>query len=66
MEPRRMTKGELRAAEYRARANEAWASAESAALDQVREQRRHAAAVWTSMADAEDARVKIPHLGMKP
>jgi hypothetical protein len=51
-----MTKGELRAAEYRARADEALASAESATLQHVREQRRHSAAVWTSMAEAEEAR----------
>jgi hypothetical protein len=53
-----MTKGELRAAEYRARAGEAMASVESATLDHVREQRRHAAAVWTSMAEAEEARTE--------
>ncbi len=51
-----MTKGEIRAAEYRARADEAMASMESATLDHVREQRRHSAAVWTSMAEAEEAR----------
>jgi hypothetical protein len=53
-----MTKGELRAAEYRARAGEAMASVESATLEHVREQRRHSAAVWTSMAEAEEARTQ--------
>jgi len=53
-----MTKGELRAAEYRARADEALASVETAKLDHVREQRRHSAAVWTSMAQAEEARTQ--------
>ena len=53
-----MTKGELRAAEYRSRADEALASVESATLENVREQRRHSASVWTSMADAEEARTQ--------
>ncbi len=53
-----MSKGELRAAEYRARADEALASVESATLEHVREQRRHSAAVWRSMADAEEARTQ--------
>lgn len=56
-----MTKGELRAAEYRARADEAMAAAESATLAHVREQRRHSAAVWTSMAEAEEARAQGHH-----
>jgi hypothetical protein len=53
-----MTKLELRALEYRARAREALALAESASLEQVREQRRRAAAIWTEMADAEEARAR--------
>jgi len=51
-----MTKGELRAMEYRAKAQEALASVESAGLERVREQRRRSAAIWSEMADAEDAR----------
>jgi hypothetical protein len=47
-----MTKAE----EYRAREREALAFAEAATLDLVREQRRRAAAIWTAMADAEEAR----------
>jgi hypothetical protein len=47
-----MTKAE----EYRAREREALAFAESTTLDLVREQRRRAAAIWTAMAEAEEAR----------
>ncbi|HEX4742961.1 MAG TPA: hypothetical protein VH353_16655 [Caulobacteraceae bacterium] len=47
-----MTKAE----EYRAREREALAFAEAATLDRVREQRRRAAAIWTAMAEAEEAR----------
>ncbi|HSZ51990.1 MAG TPA: hypothetical protein VK801_10505 [Caulobacteraceae bacterium] len=43
--------------EYRAREREALAFAEETTLDRVREQRRRAAAIWTAMADAEEARV---------
>ena len=57
-----MTKGELRAIEYRARAQEALASVESASLAHVREQRRRSAATWTEMAEAEEARVR----GLRP
>lgn len=51
-----MTKGELRAEEYRARAREALALAEDASLERVREQRQRAAATWAEMAEAEEAR----------
>jgi hypothetical protein len=51
-----MTKGELKAQEYRSRAEDALVSAESASLDLVREQRHRAAAIWFSMAEAEDRR----------
>jgi hypothetical protein len=51
-----MSKGELRAEEYRARAREALASVEAATLEQVREQRRRAAAAWTEMAEAAEPR----------
>lgn len=53
-----MTKGELRAQEYRARARETLASVEAATLQHVREQRRRAAATWTEMAEAEEARAQ--------
>ena len=53
-----MTKGELRAQEYRARARDAWALVEAATLEHVREQRRLAVAAWTEMAEAEEARVQ--------
>ena len=53
-----MTKGELRAQEYRARAHEALAFAEAATLDHVREQRQRSAATWTEMAEAEEARAQ--------
>lgn len=54
-----MTKGELRAQEYRARAREALASVEAATLEHVRELRRRSAATWTEMAEAEEARTQI-------
>jgi hypothetical protein len=50
-------KHQLKAEEYRARAREAFAAAESATLDRVREQRQAAAASWTDLADAEEARL---------
>jgi uncharacterized protein involved in propanediol utilization len=50
-----MTKGEIRAQEYRARAREAWALVEAATLEHVREQRRLSATTWTKMAEAEEA-----------
>jgi hypothetical protein len=53
-----MTKGQLRAEEYRAREREALAFAEAASLENVREQRRRAAAIWTEMAEAEEARAR--------
>lgn len=51
-----MLKHELRAEAYRARARDAFASAEEATLERVREQRRAAAVTWSDLADAEDAR----------
>jgi hypothetical protein len=57
-----MTKGELRAEEYRARAREAQAFADDASLDRVREQRQRAAATWVEMAEAEEAREKSRQL----
>lgn len=53
-----MTKGELRAMEYRARAQEALALSESAGLERVREQRRLSAATWIEMAEAAEARAR--------
>jgi hypothetical protein len=51
-----MNKAEVRAHEYRTRAEEASLSIDDATLDRVREQRRASAATWTAMADAADAR----------
>jgi hypothetical protein len=45
-----------KADEYRARERDALALAEAATLDLVREQRRRAAAIWTSLAEAEELR----------
>lgn len=53
-----MTKGELRAQEYRAKARDAWALVEGATLEHVREQRRLSATAWTEMAEAEEARAQ--------
>ncbi len=53
-----MTKGELKAQEYRTRAEDALASAEATRLARVQEQRRRAAAVWTGMAEAEERRAQ--------
>lgn len=50
-------KHQLKAEEYRARARDAFAAAESTNLDRVREQRQAAAATWADMADAEEARL---------
>jgi hypothetical protein len=50
------TKSGLRAEEYRARAEEASASAAGAMLQNNRERHRQAAAIWTGLADAEEAR----------
>jgi hypothetical protein len=47
---------QLKAEEYRARAREAVAAAESATLDRVRDQRQAAAASWADLADVEEAR----------
>jgi hypothetical protein len=51
-----LRKARLKAEEYRARADEAFAAAESATLDRVRAQRRAAAATWAELAEAEEAR----------
>ena len=53
-----MTKGEIRAQEYRARARDAWDMVEAATLEHVREQRRLSATTWTAMAEAEEARAQ--------
>ena len=53
-----MLKYELKAEEYRARAREAFAAAEGATLERVREQRRAAATTWSELAEAEDARAR--------
>ena len=53
-----MTKGELKAQEYRARAQDAMNSLAAASLEHVREQWRRSAATWTEMAEAEEARAE--------
>lgn len=57
MQPATATKSELRAEEYRARAEEASAAAAGATLQNIRERHRQAAATWTRLADAEKARI---------
>jgi hypothetical protein len=52
-----LRKHQLKAEEYRARANEAFAAAASATLDRVRDQRQAAASSWAGLADAEEARL---------
>lgn len=52
-----LMKHQLKAEEYRARARDAFAAAESTTLDRVREQRQAAAATWADLADAEEARL---------
>jgi hypothetical protein len=61
-----MTSGELRAAEYRARAQEALASVDSASLERVREQRRRSAAAWNQMAEALEMRAQSRRLPRSP
>lgn len=50
-------KHQIKAEEYRARAREAFAAAESTTLERVRDQRQAAAASWAVLADAEEARL---------
>lgn len=52
-----LQKHQLKAEEYRVRSREAFAAAEGATLDRVREQRRASAEVWADMAQAEEARL---------
>jgi hypothetical protein len=47
----------LKAEEYRARARDDFAAAESTPLDRVRDQRQAAAASWAELADIQDARI---------
>jgi hypothetical protein len=61
-----MTNGELRAAEYRARAQEALASVDDASLERVREQRRQSAAAWNEMAEALEIRAQRRGLPRPP
>jgi hypothetical protein len=53
-----MLKGELKAEEYRARAQEASAAAAEATLDRIRERHQQAAITWSELADAEEARAQ--------
>lgn len=51
-----MTRNAALAEEYRARAHDASNAAEASPLAEVRRKHETAAAVWTDLADAEDAR----------
>lgn len=51
-----MLKSEVRAEEYRAKANAAAAAAAAATLEQIRERYRQSATTWAELADAEQAR----------
>lgn len=53
-----LQKLKIKAEEYRARARDAFAAAESATLDRVRDQRQAAAATWADLADVEEARIE--------
>jgi hypothetical protein len=52
-----LRKHQLKADEYRARARDAHAEAQSATLDRVRDQRQAAAVSWSDLADVEEARL---------
>jgi hypothetical protein len=56
MEGAAMSKHELKADEYRARAKDASAAADSATLARVRERHEQAARTWSDLADAVEAR----------
>lgn len=51
-----LSKYELKAQEYRARAQDAAAAAKACGLDRAREQHELAAAKWTELAEAEEGR----------
>lgn len=53
---------EARAAECRAKAQEALASVDFAILERVREQRRRSAAAWNCMADTAEMRAQSRRL----
>lgn len=62
-----MLKHDLKAKEYRDRALAASVAADHASLDQVRRQHRAAAASWSDLAQAEEARalsIRPPHPGL--
>lgn len=48
---------QLKAEEYRARARDAFAAAESTTLERVRDRRQAAALSWADLADAEEAQL---------
>ena len=52
------TKSQLKVQEYRTRAQEALTVVEGPVLEHVREQWRRSAAMWTEMAEAEEARMR--------
>lgn len=51
-----LSKYELKALEYRARAQDAAAAAQASRLERAREQHEIAAARWTELAEAEEGR----------
>lgn len=51
-----LSKYELKALEYRARAQDAAAAAQASRLDRAREQHEIAALRWTELAEAEEGR----------
>ncbi|WP_334163822.1 hypothetical protein [Phenylobacterium sp.] len=51
-------KSEIRAVEYRARAEASAQAAQGCALDRTREQHERAAAVWADLAEAEERRAR--------
>jgi hypothetical protein len=52
------SKFDLKALEYRARAEEATTAARACTLDRIREQHELAAARWTELAEAEESRAR--------
>jgi hypothetical protein len=52
------SKFDLKALEYRARAEEATTAARTCTLDRTREQHELAAARWTELAEAEESRAR--------
>jgi hypothetical protein len=54
-----MASPQYRSEEYRTRASQAQMSADQSMLEHVRQKHLDAAAVWTDLADREDARIAL-------